>query len=269
MSNVVNIVELQNVVTNVTGVGNVAQLQADVINLQKMVNFAQKTIYTNIISRYDQSPIQVKDPISFLSSIQVAGNITLNGSVFSGGGGGISTITLGTGSIMLKNPADSTNIYYSNVLRIPNQSTVAIAGDLIPDSTLSYDLGSTSSYWRSLYVGTGTIFLGPTGTIGYSNDAVTIGPAVRTNRLDITNGQTGIGLYTDGAGLVIQLPDGTINTWGGSGVVGSTGPTGTVGPAGATGPTGAVLYTAVVFDGGNAFSSYEENGPAFDCGGAT
>lgn len=35
-------------------------------------------------------------------------------------------------------------------------------GDIIPSANLTYDLGSTSSQWRSLYVGTSTIYLGGT-----------------------------------------------------------------------------------------------------------
>jgi hypothetical protein len=56
-----------------------------------------------------------------------------------------------------------------------------------------------------------------------------------------------------------------------TGYTGLTGPTGIDGSAtntgatGDTGPTGAVLYSAIVFDGGDSLSSYPL-GPAFDCG---
>jgi hypothetical protein len=33
-------------------------------------------------------------------------------------------------------------------------------GHLLPDADLAYDLGSTSSQWRSIYVGTGTVYIG-------------------------------------------------------------------------------------------------------------
>jgi hypothetical protein len=36
----------------------------------------------------------------------------------------------------------------------------SIASHVLPSSDLTYDLGSTSSQWRSLYVGTGTIYIG-------------------------------------------------------------------------------------------------------------
>jgi hypothetical protein len=77
MSRVVNINELTNIVTNVTGVGSdTASLQTRIINIQKMVDYGTKTIFTNNIQKYDTSPIVVADAVSFLNSIQVAGSST-------------------------------------------------------------------------------------------------------------------------------------------------------------------------------------------------
>jgi hypothetical protein len=42
----------------------------------------------------------------------------------------------------------------------PALDLTSISSDVLPVSDLTYDLGSTSSQWRSLYVGTGTIFIG-------------------------------------------------------------------------------------------------------------
>lgn len=42
-------------------------------------------------------------------------------------------------------------------------------GNVIPEADLTYDLGSTSSQWRSIYVGTGTIYIGGVA-IGVSQD---------------------------------------------------------------------------------------------------
>jgi len=86
MSSVVNISELYNVVTSATGVGtDNATLQANIQNLQKMVIFDSKTILANTIARYDTSPIQVKDTVSFLNGIQVTGTVTQNGTALSNG----------------------------------------------------------------------------------------------------------------------------------------------------------------------------------------
>ena len=52
-----------------------------------------------------------------------------------------------------------------------------------------------------------------------------------------------------------------------TGKEGSTGASGANGSTGVTGPTGQVLVYSIVFDGGDACSSYPF-GPAFDCGTA-
>jgi hypothetical protein len=49
---IVNIVELQNVVTNIQGVTPIQQLQADVANLQQMVLFDSKTIAADNLSNF-------------------------------------------------------------------------------------------------------------------------------------------------------------------------------------------------------------------------
>ena len=46
-------------------------------------------------------------------------------------------------------------------------------GSIIPSANLTYDLGSTSSQWRHLYVGTSTIYIGGT--------PVTVGPGGQLN----------------------------------------------------------------------------------------
>ena len=80
MSSVVNIVQLNNVVTSATGAGSDnATLQANIQNLQKMVQFDSKTIAANTITKYDTTPIVVRDAVSFLSGMQVTGSITQNG----------------------------------------------------------------------------------------------------------------------------------------------------------------------------------------------
>jgi hypothetical protein len=43
---------------------------------------------------------------------------------------------------------------------IGNSTSISILSSLIPSVDLTYDLGSTSSQWRSLYVGTSTVYFG-------------------------------------------------------------------------------------------------------------
>ena len=57
--------------------------------------------------------------------------------------------------------------------RISSQTTSTYQ-DIIPAANLTYDLGSTSSQWRSLYVGTSTIYLGGTA-LSVSNGQLTVG----------------------------------------------------------------------------------------------
>ena len=49
----------------------------------------------------------------------------------------------------------------------------AVAEHILPATDLTYDLGSTSSQWRSLYVGTSTVYLGGTA-LSVANGAVTL-----------------------------------------------------------------------------------------------
>jgi hypothetical protein len=48
-----------------------------------------------------------------------------------------------------------------------------VRSNLVPSANLTYDLGSTSSQWRSLYVGTSTIYLGGTA-LSVADGAVTV-----------------------------------------------------------------------------------------------
>jgi prepilin-type processing-associated H-X9-DG protein len=99
----VNIIELQNVVTSATGLTPIEQVQQEVTALQTMVDVAQKRIFTNIISKFDQTPIQITDDINLSNSF-----IFQNGVLFTGGagttsGGGITNISSGATSITLTN----------------------------------------------------------------------------------------------------------------------------------------------------------------------
>lgn len=97
---VLNIVELQNVVTSATGLTPAAFLSNQLTQIQQMVQFDQKRINVNVISNFDTSPIQIVSPINLsnvpLTATGVAGGIqgTLgtNGSTFT---------TIGTGSTLL------------------------------------------------------------------------------------------------------------------------------------------------------------------------
>ena len=48
----------------------------------------------------------------------------------------------------------------ANTWRFGTDGTLTAPGHLLPNTDLSYDLGSTTTQWRSIYVGTGTIYIG-------------------------------------------------------------------------------------------------------------
>lgn len=78
---ILNIVELQNVITNVSGTTPMQTLSNTVTNIQKMVNFDQKKILANTIGSYNGSTIQ------FVNSLNMASNtsITQNGQALTSG----------------------------------------------------------------------------------------------------------------------------------------------------------------------------------------
>jgi hypothetical protein len=103
-------------------------------------------------------------------------------------------------------------------------SYIEVNSGLIPSADLTYDLGSTSSQWRSLYVGTSTIYLGGTA-LSVAAGQITLDGSVVSG----SSGSTGPQGPTGPSG-------GPTGPQGPSGAQGDTGPTG---PQGATGPSGA------------------------------
>lgn len=78
---VLNIIELQNVVTSSSGINPVTYLSNQVTNLQQIVNYDLKQINVNAISNYDTSPIQIYSPLN-LCNVE----LTANGTTVSSGG---------------------------------------------------------------------------------------------------------------------------------------------------------------------------------------
>lgn len=93
---VLNIIELQNVITSAGGANPVATLSNQVANLQQMVNYDLKRINVNSISNYDTTPIQVYAPMNFCN---VA--LTTNGTSVSGSGTSVSTVGSGLNGTLL------------------------------------------------------------------------------------------------------------------------------------------------------------------------
>ena len=89
---VLNIVELQNVVTSASGVSPVSYLSNQVTNIQQMVDYSRKQINVNAISNFDRSPIQVYSGLNLCNA-----TISINGSNADGTSSSSTLGTLSTG----------------------------------------------------------------------------------------------------------------------------------------------------------------------------
>ena len=77
-------------VTNAIGLSAIDAIGQSVSNIGQMVNFSQKTIFTNFIGKFDKIPIQVIDPIN------ISNGLTVGGTAFTGGSSSsITTINQG------------------------------------------------------------------------------------------------------------------------------------------------------------------------------
>ena len=56
--------------------------------------------------------------------------------------------------------ADVTLVTNANTWTFAADGTLTAPGHILPNTNLAYDLGSTTTQWRSIYVGTGTIYIG-------------------------------------------------------------------------------------------------------------
>lgn len=129
----VNIVELQNVITSATGLSPIQQVQLEVNQLQEMVNYEQKRIFTNIISKFDTSPIQITDSINLSNA-----EIFINGTLLTGGGGGSAS---GGGTII---SSGGTSILLTSTTNI---SSTAIAFNVGGRTVFSFDGAGRALYF--------------------------------------------------------------------------------------------------------------------------
>jgi hypothetical protein len=105
---IVNLIELQNTINNASGLTPLNVVSNAVTNIQKMVDFDQKRIYTNIISKYDQTPIQVTDDINLSNA-----NLYIDGTevtAFGGGGSGTFISTTGGNGIFVTSTTNVSSV---------------------------------------------------------------------------------------------------------------------------------------------------------------
>ena len=121
----VNLQSLQNYNSNITGLDPLTALINSVSNIQEMVNYDEKRIFINTISKFNQIPIQVTDPIN-LSNV----NLYQNGSIFTGSGttiGDSGTVSISSGG---------TAIYLASTT---NASSIAIGLQVGGKTVFSFD----------------------------------------------------------------------------------------------------------------------------------
>jgi hypothetical protein len=150
---VLNIVDLNNTITNSSGLSGTANLEVAVANIQKMVDFNKKQINVNFISNYDTSPIQILSPLN-LSNV----NLFQNGNLFIGGGGGsftstATTLSSGSTSLVLSNTSSPTSIAFnffaanSTIMTLSQQGTLGLPYGAVPNKYLKcIDLSGNTAW---------------------------------------------------------------------------------------------------------------------------
>ena len=88
---VLNIVELQNVVTSSSGLTPIGYLSNQITNIQQIVDYDKKQINVNAISNFNTSPIQVYAGLNLCNTA-----ISYNGTIFAGSNAPSTTGNLGS-----------------------------------------------------------------------------------------------------------------------------------------------------------------------------
>ena len=114
----VNIIDLQNVTSNITGLSPLQVLSNSVANIQEMVNYDQKRIFVNTISKFNTTPIQVTDDINLSNS-----SLYVNGALFTGTGGAGS----GTGGSIYVS-SGSTQIFLNSTTSVSSPAIGFVLG---------------------------------------------------------------------------------------------------------------------------------------------
>lgn len=137
---VVNIIPLQNIQSNTSGIDLTSQLGSELSNVQTMVNFDQKRIYTDFLGSYTAgNSIQVLSPLN-LSNV----GITSNGTATTlGGDGTVSTVTAGSTILSLASVTAATSTAFGVTLNNRNVFTIGGTGN-----SLFYDSSNAASEFR-------------------------------------------------------------------------------------------------------------------------
>jgi len=140
---------------------------------------------------------------------------------------------------------------FTSLISITSANTATINGDLLPGTDVTYDLGSSTKRWKSLYVSTSTIYIGD-----FALGVTTSGLITVQNTLDpLAEPTTVIGPQgpqgPSGASVTGATgPQGPQGPTGPSGANGTIGVNGSTGPQGPTGPIGGTNQQVLYNNGG-------------------
>jgi hypothetical protein len=140
-----NIVELQNTITNAAGTSAVTTLSNSVSQLQQMIDFNAKAIKTNTISQFNTSPITVTDSLNLSNA-----SLLSNGQV----------VSVGTGSTLVNGPT-AVSLYSTTAATTAFQVAVgspsATPFQILGDGSMRLQVGTpTVGYYLTCMDGNGT-----------------------------------------------------------------------------------------------------------------
>lgn len=200
---ILNIIELQNVITSATGLTPIEQVQNEVAALQTMVNVEQKRIFTNIISKFDTSPIQITDDVNLSNANLYQNGVLFTGGTINGGGGsgGTTNISSGGTSITLV----STTSGFSTAIGFNVGGRTVFSFDGLGRALYFDPSGTGNRFWvSSATLITDTLQVGGNPTPGMVLTAISTTGLSRWAYLSsLTNGQ-GVNLQLSSGGIFFQ-----------------------------------------------------------------
>jgi len=164
---VLNIVELQNVITSASGLTPLSILSNTVGQIQEMVDYDNKRINTNIIAAFNTTPISLVNDMNLCNAMLYSNGVPYG----IGGGGSAATILnflggtgigIGSTSVLLTStsvnggPLISLNIGGSNIFNIGSNGNVSFynpilnGGQLLISSTAVLGIASNAGLGKSL-----------------------------------------------------------------------------------------------------------------------
>ena len=81
-------------------------------------------------------------------------------------GSSISIIGPGNGSVLVSDPLDLDNVYYSNDLKV-NSDNIEVSVNFVPLVNNTLSIGTPAKRWKEIFIGPGTLNIsGPAGSTG-------------------------------------------------------------------------------------------------------